>query len=163
MSPITLDDKALRGLRDIIRQEVQAAMGAASQQQPSAAAGERNTSTSAKSTSKGASRSQNPTQSQAATGSKARSQSPARQSTTGAGSKTVREDPKDKEIRELKDMIKELTATIKELRASIRHPKKTSDNEDAAEPTQLAQRPRTYADAAAKGKSSSVQKSQESS
>ena len=28
MSPITLDDKALRGLRDIIRQEVQAAMGA---------------------------------------------------------------------------------------------------------------------------------------
>ena len=163
MSPITLDDKALRGLRDIIRQEVQAAMGAASQQQPSAAAGERNTSTSAKSTSKGASRSQNPTQSQGATGSKARSQSPARQSTTGAGSKTVREDPKDKEIRELKDMIKELTATIKELRASIRHPKKTSDNEDAAEPTQLAQRPRTYADAAAKGKSSSVQKSQESS
>ena len=54
MSPITLDDKALRGLRDIIRQEVQAAMGAISQQQPSAAAGERNTSTSAKSTSKGA-------------------------------------------------------------------------------------------------------------
>ena len=36
----------------------------------------------------------------------------------------MREDPKDKEIRELKDMIKELTATIKELRASIRHPKK---------------------------------------
>ena len=31
----------------------------------------------------------------------------------------MREDPKDKEIRELKDMIKELTATIKELRASI--------------------------------------------
>ena len=138
-------------------------MGATSQQQPRAAAGERNTSTSAKSTSKGASRSQNPTQSQGAAGSKARSQFPARQSTTGAGGKTVREDPKDKEIRELKDMIKELTATIKELRASIRHPKKTSDNEDAAEPTQLAQRPRTYADAAAKGKSSSVQKSQESS
>ena len=125
----------------------------------------RNTPTSAKTTSKGASRSQNPTQSQGAAGSKAkaRSQSPARQSTTGAGSKTVREDPKDKEIRELKDMIQELTATIKELRASIRHPKKTSDNEDAAEPTQLAQRPRTYAEAAAKGKSSSVQKSQESS
>ena len=165
MLPITLDDKALRGLRDIIRQEVQAAMGATSQQQPSAAAGERNTPPSAKSTSKGASRSQNPTQSQGAAGSKAkvRSQSPARQSTTGAGSKTVRKDPKDKEIRELKDMIKELSATIKELRASIRHPKKTSDNEDAAEPTQLAQRPRTYADAAAKGKSSSVQKSQESS
>ena len=121
MSLITLDDKALRGLRDIIRQEVQAAMGATSQQQPSAAAGERNTPASAKSTSKGASRSQNPTQSQGAAGSKAkaRSQSPARQSTTGAGSKTVREDPKDKEIRELKDMIKELTATIKELRASI--------------------------------------------
>ena len=138
-------------------------MGATSQQQPSAAAGERNTSTSAKSTSKGASRSQNPTQSQGAAGSKARSPSPARQSTTGARSKTVREDPKDKEIRELKDMIKELTATIKELRASIRHPKKTSDNEDAAEPTQLAQRPRTYADTAAKGKSSSVQKSQENS
>ena len=135
MSPITLDDKALRGLRDIIRQEVQAAMGATSQQQPSAAAGERNTPKSAKSTSKGASPSQNPTQSQGAAGSKARSQSPARQSTTGVGSKTVREDPKDKEIRELKDMIKELTATIKELRASIRHPKKTSDNEDAAEPT----------------------------
>ena len=37
----------------------------------------------------------------------------------------MREDPKGKEIRELKDMIKELTATIKELRASIRHPKRT--------------------------------------
>ena len=81
MSPITLDDKALRGLRDIIRQEVQAAMGATSQQQPSAATGERNTPTSAKSTSKGASRSQNPIQSQGAAGSKAkaRSQSPASQ------------------------------------------------------------------------------------
>ena len=45
----------------------------------------------------------------------------------------MRKDPKDKEIRELKDMMKELTATIKELPASIRHPKKTSDNEDAAD------------------------------
>ena len=35
MSPIALDDKALRGPRDIIRQEVQAAMGATSQQKSS--------------------------------------------------------------------------------------------------------------------------------
>ena len=63
MSPITLDDKALRGLRDIIRQEVQAAMGVTSQQPSSAAFGERNTSTSTRSTGKGATRSQNPTQS----------------------------------------------------------------------------------------------------